>query len=183
MKAFKENDFSPRDRRILWAAVQIGIHTSELEGITSNAENHQLLEILLLNNSTPAAPGDVQSCDLNKLCDDGALAALPLIKSAMDAYYGDSRSIDAAQFCEERIRSVSGQPSQLIALQTVLTDNTWGSERLRMWALGRLIRMNSEESRNVLSAFAKWVDDLPVGHQNRAELQDLRMHLRTKRLE
>src|SRR5690606_30459053 len=179
----KREDFLPSDRRILWASVQVGIYTAELEALRTNDEKYQLLDSLLLNDQNPSAPGDVQYWAWNKLCDDGVLGSLPIIKSAIGRYYSDSRSIDESDFCEDRMRSISGQPSRVTALQGILISNTETSERLRRWAIGQLLRMDSEESRKALSAFAKWVDELPVGHQNREELQVLRMNLRMKRLD
>lgn len=183
LKRFTEKDFSPSDRRTLWAAVQIGLLTAQLEEMASNLQKHRLLESLLLNDSATPARGDVQYWAWNRLCDDGVLGALPLIKAAMDVYYGDGRSIDEGRFCEERMWSVSENPNPLDTFRHVLIHNASASERLRLWALGRVIRMNSDESRKVLSAFIEWVDGLPAGHQGRAELHDLRMYLRTMQLD
>lgn len=183
LKKFKREDFLPSDRRILWASVQVGIYTAELEALRTNDEKYQLLDSLLLNDQNPSAPGDVQYWAWNRLCDDGVLGSFPIIKSAIGRYYSDSRSIDESDFCEDRMRSISGQPSRVAALQGILISNTEISERLRRWAIGQLLRMDSEESRKALDSFAKWVDELPVGHQSREELQVLRMNLRMKRLD
>lgn len=183
LKRFTEKDFSPNDRRTLWAAVQIGLLTAELEEMGSSPQKHQLLESLLLTDSATPVRGDVQSWAWNRLCDDGVLGALPLIKAAMDDYYGDGRSIDEGRFCEERMWSVSGKPNPIDAYRDVLIHNAGASERLRLWAFDRVIRMNTDESRKVLNAFIQWVDGLPAGHPDRAALQETRRHLRTMQLD
>lgn len=182
LKKFEREDFAPSDRRILWASLLVGIYTAELEALSTNDEKYRLLDSLLLSDHNSSAPGDVQYWAWNKLCDDGALGSLPIIKSAIGRYYSDSRATDASNFCEDRIRSMSGQPNRVIALQGILMSNTETSERLRRWATGQLLRMDSKESRRALSNFVKWVDGLPVGHQGRAELQELQMQLQMKRL-
>ena len=105
------------------------------------------------------------------------MGALRLIVAAMDNYYGAERSVSEARFCEERMWSVTGKATQLTAFRDVLIDNNRASKRLRMWAIGELIRTNTEESRHVLNSFTVWVASLPAGHPERNELEELRTYV------
>jgi hypothetical protein len=161
LRNLKQGDLGPDTTQQIWPSAQIAFRNALLNRIEDPQLKIEFLESAVAEHG---GRGVASYWAVSRLCDDGALASLPIIQQSLRAGWSGQYGEDQIRFCEARMQVVSRYPDRVRALGSVLSvEDGTEDDRLVRWAIYQLVEMRTPSADAELNRFASEIGSLPVG--------------------
>jgi hypothetical protein len=175
---------SADDSHQVWPAAQVALRQALLTRIPDAQGKIEFLENTLVEPHDAVSNSGVTNWTIQALCNRGSLTSLPMIQKSLFNSFGVQRAQEEMQFCESRMRVVSGDPDRTKALASVLTiDGGIKDQRLTSWAIYQLASMHSSKADAELKRYSAAIEKLPAGFPDKEHLRQFSGAIRSLRPE